>query len=317
MTPRSERLGPRAAFGYVMEQPGGPAVQRTLAGSISFDGTGLHTGRRVRVDVHPDAEDGGLVFCRMDLPDQPEVPARLDNVVGATLATTLGVDGATVTTVEHLIAALHGMGVDNARIEVHGPEIPSADGSARPFIEAIEAVGLARQAASRRVLRVVQTVEARDPENDRWCRLAPHDDYVIDCEISFAHPLLDEQRISFTVDGERFARDIAPARTFGMLADVERMRAAGLALGGGLDNAVVFSATDVINPGGLRFPDECVRHKVLDMIGDLALLGAPVVGRFSAYRSGHAFNLALVREALQQGALVPDEIPARSLSASG
>jgi UDP-3-O-[3-hydroxymyristoyl] N-acetylglucosamine deacetylase len=292
-------------------------VQRTLAGSIAFDGTGLHTGRRVRVDVHPAAENEGLVFCRVDRADRPVIRAHIDNVVGATLATTLGVHDATVTTVEHLIAALHGMGVDNALVEVDGPEIPSVDGSARPFVDAIEGVGLARQTTPRRVIRVVETVEARDPENDRWCRLAPDEDYVIDCEISFPHPLLTEQRISFTFGPGPFATAIAPARTFGMLADVERMRAAGLALGGGLDNAVVFSATDVINPGGLRFPDECVRHKVLDMIGDLALLGRPVLGRFSAYRSGHAFNLALVRKALEQGALVHDEVPARSLSASG
>jgi len=290
-------------------------LQRTLSAPVSFRGTGLHTGREVCATLHPAQTGHGIVFVRSDLPGTPPIPALLENVVRTTLATTLGVDGASIGTVEHLIAALHGLEVDNALVEVDGPELPGMDGSARPFVEAFSSTGIATQSAPRAVLKVVETVEAHDPETGRSSRLSPHDGFVIDCEIAFDHPLLRRQQIRFEREPERFAKEIAPARTFGMLADVAAMRSAGLALGGGLDNSVVFSATGVINPGGLRFDDECVRHKVLDMIGDLALLGAPVLGRFSASRSGHAFNLALVRSALERGALQPQE--ARSQAASG
>ena len=290
-------------------------LQRTLPAPISFRGTGLHSGRDVCATIHPAEAGHGIVFVRTDLAGTPPIPALLENVVRTTLATTLGVDGAKIGTVEHLIAALHGLEVDNALVEVDGPELPGMDGSARPFVEAIDGGGIVTQSSPRTVLKVIDTVEAHDPGTGRWSRISPYDGFVIDCEIAFDHPLLRQQRIRFEGEPRRFATEIAPARTFGMLADVEEMRAAGLALGGGLDNSVVFSATDVINPGGLRFSDECVRHKVLDMIGDLALLGAPVLGRFSASRSGHAFNLALVRQALERGALVPQE--ARSQAASG
>ncbi len=291
------------------------SLQRTLSAPLSFQGTGLHSGRAVCVTVQPAPEDHGLVFSRSDLDGAPEIRAHIDHVVRTNLATTLGVDDASVSTVEHLIAALSGLGIDNARVAVDGPELPGMDGSALPYVRGILDAGIEELAAPRRFLRVDRVVEARDPDTGRWSRLSPLDGFAIDCEISFDHPMLKQQNIQFAGDGEHFASEIAPARTFGMLADVERMRAAGLALGGGLDNAVVFSATGVINPGGLRFPDECVRHKVLDMIGDLALLGAPLLGHFSACRSGHAFNLALVRKALDEGALRAE--PARSLSASG
>ena len=292
-------------------------MQRTLSKSLSFQGTGLHSGRAVRVTVEPAPEDHGIVFSRTDLDGAPRIPAHIDHVVRTNLATTLGVGDATVGTVEHLIAALRGLDIDNALVQVEGPELPGMDGSAQPFVRALVGVGITEQAAPRRYLRVIRSVEAEDPDSGRWSRLAPFEGFAIDCEISFDHPLLRQQNIRFCGDGERFAAEIAPARTFGMLADVEKMRSAGLALGGGLDNALVLSATDVINPGGLRFPDECVRHKVLDMIGDLALLGSPVRGHFSACRSGHAFNLALVRKALDMGALEVQAEPVRSLSASG
>jgi len=290
-------------------------LQRTLSAPVSFRGTGLHTGRDVRATVHPAGIRHGIVFLRTDRAGTPPIRACLDNVVRTTLATTLGVDGSRVGTVEHLIAALHGIGVDNVLVEVDGPELPGMDGSARPFVEAFEGVGIVVQSAPRTVLKVVETVEAHDPATGRWSRLSPHDGFVIDCEIAFDHPMLRQQRIRFEGASDLFVSEIAPARTFGMLADVGAMRAAGLALGGGLDNSVVFSADDVINPGGLRFDDECVRHKVLDMIGDLALLGAPVLGRFSACCSGHAFNLALVRQALESGALRQQD--ARPRAASG
>jgi len=292
-------------------------LQRTLSAPLTFSGTGLHTGHDVEVRLHPAPANHGIVFARVDLDDSPSIPASLDSVVDTVLATTLGVNGATVGTVEHLIAALRGMGVDNVTVDVNGPELPAMDGSARPFVDGIEEVGLEVQPVPRRVLQVLETVEARDDEADRWSRLDPHDGFVIECEISFEHPMLRHQSVRFDGDADLFAAEIAPARTFGMLADVEKMHAAGLALGGSLANALVLSATGVVNPGGLRFPDECVRHKVLDMIGDLALLGAPVLGRFSAGRSGHAFNLALVREAMRRGALIEVELPVTSLTASG
>jgi len=278
---------------------------------------GLHSGVQVRCEVLPAADDHGIVFHRTDRPGSPPIPARLPQVVGTELATTLGVDGIRVGTVEHLTAALRGMDVDNARVEVDGPEIPAMDGSARPFVEAIRRVGTTGQTAERMLLVVVESVEWEDRESGRRARLEPLDDFVLECDISFEHPLLTQQSIRFSGDSERFAADIAPARTFGMLADVERMHAAGLALGGGLENAVVFGPREVLNPGGLRFEDECVRHKVLDMIGDLSLLGAPLLGRFCASRSGHAFNLGLVREAVQRGAILENGAPPRVLSASG
>lgn len=290
-------------------------LQHTLMKPISFEGIGLHSGQAVRAEVRPAPEDHGIVFQRADLPGKPFIPARLDTVVRTKLATTLGVDGATVATVEHLIASLNGMGVDNALIVMDGPEVPILDGSASPFVLQIEAAGIAQQQNERRVLRVIKTVRAQD--GDRWARLEPSDEFVIDCEIVFPHPMLGKQRFTYRENPQRFAVDIAPARTFGMLADVEAMQAAGLALGGGLDNAVVFGPEHVVNPGGLRFSDECARHKVLDMIGDLGLLGSPMMGRFSAHCSGHAFNLDLVNMALAEGAIVPCQPSASILSASG
>lgn len=291
--------------------------QRTLAAPLHFEGIGLHSGVGVRCTLHPAAADHGVVLWRADLPDAPPIPAHVDHVVGTQLATTLGVDGAQVGTVEHLLAAVRGMGVDNVRVLVHGPELPVLDGSAGPFVEAIRAVGVEQQAAEARLLRVVERVELVEPGTGRQSLLEPLDDFEIDCEIAFDHPLLEHQSIHFRWAAERFADEIAPARTFGLLADVERMHAAGLALGGGLENAVVFGDEDVLNPGGLRFADECVRHKVLDMIGDISLLGAPVLGRFRARRSGHAFNLRLVRAAIERGAVVPVEPRSQPLSASG
>lgn len=265
----------------------------------------------------PAPVDHGIVFRRVDLPGTATIPARVDHVVRTTLATTLGAGNASVSTVEHLIAALHGYGIDNVLVEVDGPEIPILDGSALPFVEAFIADGVDPQGTPKQILRVVEVVEARDPDENRWCRLEPHDGLAIDCSIEFAHPLLRDQRMRFAGGPSAFAAEIAPARTFGLLADVEQMRSQGLALGGSLANAVVLGDDGVLNPEGLRFPDECVRHKVLDMIGDLALLGAPVLGRFRAHRSGHAFNLSLVRQALELGAVEIDTQDTPSLSASG
>ncbi len=292
-------------------------MQRTVRKPLTFEGIGLHSGRTVRAVVHPAPPDHGLAFRRVDLPAAPRIPARVEHVVQTTLATTLGVGDARVATVEHLIAALHGTGVDNALVEVDGPEIPILDGSARPFVVPLIDGGTVQQGVPRTVLRVVAPVEARDPGDDRWCRLEPHVGLALECRIAFDHPLLRSQRRQFEGDARAFATEIAPARTFGLLADVDAMRRHGLALGGSLDNAVVLDDERVLNPEGLRFEDECVRHKLLDMIGDLALLGAPVLGRFVAHRSGHAFNLSLVRLALERGAVEIDTQDAPSLSASG
>jgi len=291
--------------------------QRTLARTLRFEGIGLHGGEPVACAVSPAPEDHGIVFRRVDIPGAPPIPARLEHVVGTQLATTLGIDGVRVGTVEHLTAALRGMGIDNAQVDVDGAEIPAMDGSAREFVESIRGGGTVDQDAGVEILRVVDCVELVDDASGRRARLEPADEFLLECEIAFDHPLLRHQQIRFGGSPERFAAEIAPARTFGLLADVEKMHAAGLALGGGLENAVVYGPDRVLNPEGLRFEDECVRHKLLDMIGDLSLLGGALCGRFAASRSGHEFNLRLVREALERGAITRDAAPPLTLSASG
>lgn len=273
--------------------------QRTLARPVSCSGVGVHTGRRARLTLSPAAADAGLAFVRRDL--GVEIPARAAFVVDTTLCVALGTGDARVGTVEHVLAALAGMGVDNCRIEVDGPEVPVLDGSAAPFVELVREAGLAPQAAPRRLLAVRRPVEVRD--GDRLARLEPARELSLRFTVDFDHPLAAAQTYEAAGLERTFARELAPARTFCFLRDVGRLRAAGLALGGSLENALVLDEAAVVNPGGLRFPDELARHKALDALGDLALLGAPLVGRFVAHKSGHALNHALVRRALEEDAL--------------
>ncbi|MCC7382567.1 MAG: UDP-3-O-acyl-N-acetylglucosamine deacetylase [Deltaproteobacteria bacterium] len=275
--------------------------QRTLRNRVCGAGTGLHSGRVVRFALLPAAPSAGIVFIRTDTHPAVEIPARAAQVTETRLATTLGRDGVTIGTVEHLLAALHGLGIDNARVELDGPEVPIMDGSAAPFVELIRAGGgTIAQSRPKRFVIVKRPIEVRDDDGERFARLEPASSFEIDCTVDFGHPLIRDQRFQLAASDRTFLREISRARTFGFARDVEAMRAAGLALGGSLENAVVVDDYSVQNPEGLRFPDEFVRHKVLDAIGDLALLGAPLIGRYVANKSGHALNTRLVAALLDQ-----------------
>ena len=229
-----------------------------------------------------------------------EIPAVAAQVVESTLSTSLGARGARIATVEHVLSALTGMGVDNCRLEVDGPEIPVLDGSAAPFVYLIQEAGVRTQRVGKRFVVVQESVEAKD--GDRLARVDPAREMSIRFTADFNHPLITDQTFEFVFSDRIFAREVAPARTFCFLRDIERMKAAGLALGGSLDNAIVIDEFSILNPGGLRFPDEFVRHKVLDALGDLTLFGMPLIGRFTAHKSGHALNHALVSKVLAKEA---------------
>jgi UDP-3-O-[3-hydroxymyristoyl] N-acetylglucosamine deacetylase len=278
-----------------------PFRQRTLKQRASLEGVGLHSGAKVRVTVAPAPADTGIVFERVDLTPRVEIPAIFERVVDTNLNTSLGVGEVRIGTVEHLLAALVGCGIDNARIEVHGPEVPILDGSAAPFVQLVQDAGIHEQRATRRYLLVSRPVVVQD--GDKSARLLPARNFSISYTIDFKHPLISDQRYRVDLTERAFQREIARARTFGFKRDVERLHKAGLARGGSLENAVVVDDFHILNPEGLRFPDEFVRHKILDAIGDLALLGMPVIGHFEAVKSGHALNYALVRKALTEPGL--------------
>ncbi len=296
-------------------------TQRTVAKRVSATGVGLHSGKPASLTLAPAPENAGITFVRMDL--GVEIPARNEHVVDTTLSTSVGAGGARVATVEHVLAALHGMGVDNCRVEVDGPEIPILDGSAAPFVCLVQEAGIQRQRAARRYLVVEAPVEVRD--GDKVARLEPAETFSVEFTADFNHPLITNQSFRSTVSDRTFEREIARARTFCFLRDIERMQAAGLARGGSLENAIVVDEFSILNPEGLRFPDEFARHKVLDAIGDLALFGMPVLGALVAVKSGHAMNQALVRKVLADPASHrvvrvssrPDEAHARRAARAG
>jgi UDP-3-O-[3-hydroxymyristoyl] N-acetylglucosamine deacetylase len=266
--------------------------QKTLAGPITMRGVGLHTGEPARVRLAPAPPDSGIVFARMDR-GGIEIPASHEYVVSSSLATTVAADGVSVSTIEHLLAALFGLGIDNARVEVHGPEIPILDGSAAPFVEAVREAGIVAQAAPRRPLHLKRPVTVR--QGERTVLALPSDDLRISYAIDFAHPAIGYQAVTLRLDERIFAASIAPARTFCLLRDVNAMRDSGLALGGSLDNALVVGDDGIMN-GELRFRDEFVRHKVLDLIGDLALAGAPLRAHVIVFKGGHRMHAALVQK---------------------
>jgi UDP-3-O-[3-hydroxymyristoyl] N-acetylglucosamine deacetylase len=274
--------------------------QRTVKTRISGTGVGLHSGRLTEFAILPSAPDTGLVFVRTDLEPQVEIPARSEFVVSTRLATTLGNDGVTIGTVEHLVAALFGLGIDNARIEIDGPEVPILDGSAASFVEMIRAVGTIAQLRPKRFLLVKRPVTVTSEDGRSSARIEPAPCFELCCTIDFDHPIVSNQTFAMTFSDAAFAKEIARARTFGFARDVEAMHRAGLARGGSLENAVVVDDFSIRNPEGLRFPDEFVRHKVLDAVGDLALLGAPLIGRYVGFRSGHTLNTRLAAELLSQ-----------------
>lgn len=268
--------------------------QRTVAKRVSVTGIGLHSGKPASLALAPAAPDSGITFVRMDL--GVEIPARADAVVDTLLSTSLGAGSARVATVEHVLAALSGLGIDNCRVEVDGPEIPILDGSAAPFVFLVREAGVERQRAGKRFLVVDQPVEVR--EGDKLARLDPASEMSVRFTVDFDHPLVTDQTFEFHFSDGRFAREVAPARTFCFLRDIEYMKSRGLAQGGSLDNAIVIDEFSILNPEGLRFPDEFARHKVLDAIGDLSLIGMPIIGAFVARKSGHAMNQELVRKVL-------------------
>jgi UDP-3-O-[3-hydroxymyristoyl] N-acetylglucosamine deacetylase len=276
--------------------------QRTLQLKVSVTGVGLHSGRSVKMTLQPAPVDAGIVFARTDLPHAIEIPARAEFVVDTTLNTTLGKDGVRIGTVEHLLSALYGMGVDNVRIELDGPEVPILDGSALPFVQLVESAGIREQRAPRRVAVVRKPVTITD--GDKEVRLTPASAFSIACAIDFRHPLITDQKLAVEVNARNFVREIARARTFGFAKEVEYLRSRGLALGGSLENAIVVDDFHILNPEGLRFPDEFVRHKILDAIGDLSLLGAPIIGQLHARKTGHALNHKLVKKLLTEPGLV-------------
>jgi UDP-3-O-[3-hydroxymyristoyl] N-acetylglucosamine deacetylase len=267
--------------------------QTTLASPARFDGVGLHTGLPVTMVVHPAPANEGVTFFRSDL-DGAAVPARWDAVEETPLHTRLvGADGALVLTVEHLMAALAGLGIGNARISLTGPEVPILDGSSAPFVRGLMAAGLRRLAAPQPVIRILKDVEVQD--GAAWARLSPATGLQIDFAIDFADPAIGHQAKVLNLANGAFVRDLANSRTFCRLQDTVRMAELGLGKGGSLDNAVVVDGAQVLSPGGLRHPDEPVRHKMLDALGDLALAGAPILGRYTARRAGHALTNRLLR----------------------
>jgi UDP-3-O-[3-hydroxymyristoyl] N-acetylglucosamine deacetylase len=274
--------------------------QRTLKQSISTKGVGLHTGARVELALYPAPADSGIVFRRTDLPASADIPALAGNVGDTRLSSTLMAGGASVSTVEHLMSALAGLGIDNLRVDIAGPEVPIMDGSAGPFVYLLQSAGIALQDAPKKFLRIVETVEVRD--GDKWARFSPYAGFRLDFTIDFPHPVFGSENGHAVVDfaEHSYAKDVARARTFGFMQDVETMRSMGLALGGSLQNAVVLDETRVLNSEGLRYDNEFVRHKVLDAIGDLYLIGHPLVGEYAAFKSGHGLNNQLARALLAQ-----------------
>jgi len=270
-------------------------MQRTLKSAVSFVGLGLHTGRPVRMIVRPASADYGIWFRRTDLiAGDTLIPARWDSVIPSKLCTLLeNPEGVSISTVEHIMAALAGCGIHNALIEVDGPEVPILDGSSALFVERFLAAGLREQIVPVRAIRILQTVEVRD--GDAIARLEPSDMLEIDFRIDFAEKAIGQQEKRLNMSNGAFVRELCDSRTFCRQSDVDAMRANGLALGGTVENAVVFDGDRVVSPGGLRHADEPVRHKMLDALGDLALAGGPILGRYTGIRAGHAMTNRLLR----------------------
>ena len=271
------------------------AFQHTVRGPALFAGVGVHTGAYTRVAVRPAVADTGIVFIRTDVTDRDNrVLVAPETVCKTQLGTVIGnAAGVTVATIEHLMAALVMLGIDNAAVELDGPEMPIMDGSSLPFITILDRAGLRMQDAPRRFIEILEAVEVVD--GDKRAALKPAEGFEVAFEISFPSPVIGRQRVDLAMDGQAFRDELADCRTFGFLHEVEHLRSLGLARGGSLENCVVIEGDRVLNPEGLRRPDEFVRHKALDAIGDLYVLGAPILGRFEAELAGHAVNNLLVR----------------------
>jgi UDP-3-O-[3-hydroxymyristoyl] N-acetylglucosamine deacetylase len=273
--------------------------QRTLKNVIRATGVGLHTGEKVYLTLRPAPVDTGIIFRRIDLEEPVEIRACPQNVTDTRLSTTIESNGARVSTVEHLMSAFAGLGIDNAYVDLTAPEVPIMDGSAGPFVFLIQSAGIAEQNAPKRFIRIKQEIAVE--EGDKWARFEPFEGFKVSFEIDFNHPTFQnaKQKASLDFSTTSFVKEVSRARTFGFMGDLEALRAAGLARGGGLDNAIVLDDYRVLNEDGLRYEDEFVKHKVLDAIGDLYLLGHPLIGAFSAHKSGHALNNRLLRKLVE------------------
>jgi UDP-3-O-[3-hydroxymyristoyl] N-acetylglucosamine deacetylase len=278
--------------------------QRTIQSLIKAVGVGLHSGQRVELTLRPAQPETGIVFRRVDLPVPVDIPITATAVTDTRLASTISNGGVKVYTVEHLMSACAGLGIDNMYVDITAQEVPILDGSASSFVFLLQSAGIVEQNAPKRFIRILKSVQVQEGEGEssKWARLDPHHGYKLTFEIDFHHPAVDQtgQRVVFDMDKDVYTRDIARARTFGFTKDVETMRANGLGMGGGLDNAIVMDDYKVLNSDGLRYDDEFVKHKILDAMGDLFLLGKPLLASYCAFRSGHAMNNKLLRELLSQ-----------------
>ncbi len=267
--------------------------QKTIKKEVAVGGIGLHCGQKISMIIKPAREGTGIVFARTDISSVPEIPARIDRVVDCHFATTIGNEQCRISTIEHLMAAFSGMGIDNARVELDGPEVPALDGSASAYVMLFREAGLRVQNRARHYIEILEEVSFTD--GDKKVTLSPFHGLYVDFTIDFEHPAIRAQRFKGKIDSRTFTKSIARARTFGFLKEVDMLHRNGLALGASLENAVVIGAKAVINSEGLRFSDEFVRHKVLDLIGDFYLLGAPLKARVKAVKSGHELHCNIMK----------------------
>ncbi|MDL1967128.1 MAG: UDP-3-O-acyl-N-acetylglucosamine deacetylase [Deltaproteobacteria bacterium] len=268
--------------------------QRTISKPVSFSGVGVHSGKKVNLTIKPAPVNHGIKFVRTDLPDKPSVSAYFNMVVDTSLATVIGYDGFIVSTIEHLMATFAGFSIDNAIVELDAYEIPIMDGSAGPFILHIKAAGIEEQLGPRYFFVVKEPIELE--EDEKFVGVYPASKFKITCTIYYDHPLIGEQSYSIDMSDQVFEKEICRARTFGFLQEIEYLKKYGLARGGSLDNVIVLDEKDILNKDGLRFPDELVRHKILDSIGDFSLLGMPILGHVILNKSGHSFNHAFLKK---------------------
>ncbi len=269
--------------------------QRTLKNAIRATGVGLHTGEKVYLTLRPAPVDSGIIFRRVDLDEPVEIAATAENVGDTTLSTTLAGDGVRISTVEHLLSAMAGMGIDNAYVDLSAPEVPIMDGSAGPFVFLIQSAGITEQEAPKKFIRIKRAVEVRD--GDKWVRFEPFEGFKVSMDIEFDHPVFKDRSCSAKIDFSTtsFVKEVSRARTFGFMSQLEALRERNLALGGSLDNAIVVDEYRILNEDGLRYEDEFVKHKVLDAIGDLYLLGHSLIGAVEGYKSGQELNNRLLR----------------------
>jgi len=273
-------------------------LQYTLERSVKAVGIGLHTGEKVSLKINPSPANTGICFVRCDLSPEQVIPARAEYVVNTNFAISIGTKRGSISTIEHLMAALLGAGIDNALVEIDGPEVPAMDGSAAPFFSLLQKAGLKSQAEPRRYIEILEPVAVS--RGDKSLVVEPCKNFRVSFKIEFEHPLIAKQSFSGKITPQTFERHISRARTFGFLKELEFLKKNGLARGGSLENAIVLDETSIFNDGGLRFSDEFVRHKVLDLIGDLYLLGAPILGKVKAVKSGHALHYLLIQKLLNR-----------------